>query len=303
LSNDEILRKFWEAKELDENEKFLRNYLLNKEYVQHDHQEKIDEEIDRQDDDILNKQEDFEEQYNHRFEEPGADTIITFPRNIPSVRKDPKAEKRKERRNRRLENKDTKKVKKAEELKKLKNEKKKQILEKMMEIQKLTGHNDFGFDMEKDYDTKTFDKAMLNMYADASENGTEETNDEVSEVKKQLDKILEEYYNLDFEDLIGGEIPTRFKYIEVEKDDFGLSVEQVLRTNETELNEIVPISSLAPYKTKDRRKRAKIDEPKKKKSSEKGAGRGKGNYLKWESKKSFIDHQNAKRKFGERRKQ
>jgi len=41
LSNDEILRKFWEAKELDENEKFLRNYLLNKEYVQHDHQKKL----------------------------------------------------------------------------------------------------------------------------------------------------------------------------------------------------------------------------------------------------------------------
>jgi protein KRI1 len=40
---------------------------------------------------------------------------------------------------------------------------------------------------------------------------------------------LQEYYDLDCEDVIaGGSIKTRFKYINVPKEDFGLTAEEIL---------------------------------------------------------------------------
>lgn len=44
---------------------------------------------------------------------------------------------------------------------------------------------------------------------------------------KTYDQYMEEYYKMDCEDVIGGDLPTRFKYREVVPNDYGLTVEEV----------------------------------------------------------------------------
>ena len=59
---------------------------------------------------------------------------------------------------------------------------------------------------------------------------------------------LDEVYGMDYEDLIGGEIPCRFKYTQVDSDSFGLSSEAILLKNDSELNKTVSLKKLHPYR-------------------------------------------------------
>lgn len=43
-----------------------------------------------------------------------------------------------------------------------------------------------------------------------------------------VQKIVDDYYALDFEDIIGGDLPTRFKYASVPPADYGLSIDHIL---------------------------------------------------------------------------
>lgn len=62
----------------------------------------------------------------------------------------------------------------------------------------------------------------------------------------------------DFEDVIGGGIKTKFKYLKVKPESFGLSDEQILYGDDKELNKYVSIKRLAAYDEEDVRLRNNI---------------------------------------------
>ena len=64
---------------------------------------------------------------------------------------------------------------------------------------------------------------------------------------EDIDKLVEEYYMLDFEDLIAGGLKTRFKYVETEPQNFGLNDEQLLLADDQVLNNYVPLKKITPY--------------------------------------------------------
>lgn len=66
---------------------------------------------------------------------------------------------------------------------------------------------------------------------------------------------MDEYYGLHFEDVLdNGKMPVRFKYTKVEKNDYGLSVEDILSMDDKELNQHVSLKKLAPYRVDKKRK-------------------------------------------------
>lgn len=68
------------------------------------------------------------------------------------------------------------------------------------------------------------------------------------EKKDYLDNLLDEYYNLDFEDVIGGgQVKTRFKYTKVAATDFGLTEDEILLLDDKQLNKLVSLKKYRPY--------------------------------------------------------
>lgn len=64
---------------------------------------------------------------------------------------------------------------------------------------------------------------------------------------EDIEKALEDYYNLDFEDDIGGD-KTRFRYTKVAAQDYGISNEDLLNMSDDELDQLIPMKKLATYR-------------------------------------------------------
>ena len=76
----------------------------------------------------------------------------------------------------------------------------------------------------------------------------EENGDKAKSKSEYLEGMLEDYYNLGFEDIIGKDIYTRFKYTKVKNNNFGLTNEEILLLNDKELNNLVSLKKYKPYR-------------------------------------------------------
>ncbi|KRZ76738.1 Protein KRI1 -like protein, partial [Trichinella papuae] len=288
-----FLQKYWNNPQVDEGELFLRDYLLNRRYREKDDGDAVVDNVDYEEDEILlEKQSEFERKHNFRFEEPNAHTIITYPRDVKdSLRR--KDDSRKQIRERQKERKEREKLKREEEIKLLKNLKKKEIsekLEKIKETAKLESISLNDYDLDGDYDPDEHDRKMKETFNDEyysrddadqkrpqfsdSDDDEQFDNDEPTtssantyrSINKKLkeevlaqnseidvEKYFDEYYKLDYEDVIG-DIPCRFKYRNVMANDFGLSADEVFNNEDKTLNAWVSLKKMTQYTTEEEEK-------------------------------------------------
>ncbi|CAN6337241.1 unnamed protein product [Urochloa humidicola] len=297
---------FGKDEELDENEKFLKEFFLKRPYLESGKEKSYLDDIQELSDvEDLKVQEKYECVYNYRHEEAEAsgavvaDRVMGHSRVVEgSVRK--KESSRKQQRKSKEERKARAKQEQAEELKHLKNLKKKEIAEKLERIRMIAGiEGDAACklgadDLEEDFDPEDYDKKMQQMFDDryyeaddvdpefgsaeevdlekpdfdkedellglpkdwASETYKEESTATDGESTKgkislkdkvELEKEMEEYYKLDYEDTIG-DLKTRFKYKKVNPNSFGLSTYEILASDDKDLNQYVSMKKLAPYR-------------------------------------------------------
>ena len=93
------------------------------------------------------------------------------------------------------------------------------------------------------------DDAMDEEYDETEEwnDGEYDDSHEESKLEKKLKtKMQEELYKLDYEDIVAG-MPTRFKYREVESNDYGLTTQEILFARDTTLKQFVSLKKMAPY--------------------------------------------------------
>ncbi|KAG6813764.1 hypothetical protein H0H92_007716 [Tricholoma furcatifolium] len=94
-------------------------------------------------------------------------------------------------------------------------------------------------------DVDAMDADVEKPYDDDEEwDGTEEMR------KRKLEEYMDEIYGLDFNDLVG-DLPTRFKYVPVQAQNYGLTPVEILMGTDQELNEYMSIKKYAPYRQKE----------------------------------------------------
>lgn len=273
----------------DEKDKFLRDFVLSNGWLEKEagpapSPNDYDAEMEDGGEEFDDKVDAFEAEYNFRFEEPDGTQVASHARSISGSMRRPD-DRRKRAREARKERKNKEKLVKTEEIKHLKNLKKQEVQSRLLALQEAAGTGmDFsGIDLDADFDPDAFSKQMEAKFGDeyyeqedaelktlnettavASEKRPDagvvikknEAADE-PELHSAVDKLMDEYYNLDYEDIVDG-VPVRFNYKQVEAEDFGMSAVDILDEDDKELNQRASIKYLAPYRDrKDVKARAK----------------------------------------------
>ncbi|XP_036337731.1 protein KRI1 homolog [Rhagoletis pomonella] len=167
------LKSYWSSEKLPQSERFLRDFILNKGYTNAKSSDipTYDEIVgDNQplseDEKELEKQAEFEQKYNFRFEEPDAEFLKRYPRTIEqSVRQSD--DRRKQKRQEIKERKKHEKEQKMKELEMVKEMKRKEIEEKILKLKMVTGNEELGFkdeELEEDFDPEAHDKRMQEIF-------------------------------------------------------------------------------------------------------------------------------------------
>ena len=203
------LREYWNESQLDEGEKFLKDYILNKRYLDQDNDEYVpsyDEIVHDSDEDLsedernVEKQEEFEHKFNFRFEEPDEEFIKRYPRTVKdSLRRED--DKRKKKRKEVEERKKHEKEQKKEEIKMLKNMKKKEIMDKLEKLKQITGNDDMEMDeddIEGDFDPEKYDKKMKEIFQNYDDDL--QVDEEKPTFSDLEDDEFDDNYGEDFED-------------------------------------------------------------------------------------------------------
>uniref|UniRef100_A0ACD5VZJ9 Uncharacterized protein n=1 Tax=Avena sativa TaxID=4498 RepID=A0ACD5VZJ9_AVESA len=216
---------FGKDEELDENEKFLKDYILNRPYLESGVDNNFSLDDIQEEEAEIEKWEQHEldhctRDYNFRHEEmaaseaPVTDRVMGHPRLIEgSVRKKERSRK-KQRKSKEEEQRGAECTSQAgaEELKHLKNLKMKEIAEKLEKIRTIAGiEGDAACklgadDLEEDFDPEDYDRKMREMFDE------------------------------------------KFKYRQVQPNSYGLKTWEILQSNDRDLNQYVPIKKLAPYR-------------------------------------------------------
>ncbi|CAH2041952.1 unnamed protein product, partial [Iphiclides podalirius] len=160
------LKALWSDPQLNEGEAFLRDYILNKRYLDEgdpgEAEDRIRDDADlAADEEMVEEQGKFERAYNFRFEEPDDEYLKRFPRTMNYIR--PKDDRRSRKRAEVRARKEEEKKKKMEEIARLKALKLKEIQEKIAKLKEVTGNDDLAFkdeDIEGDFDPEEHDRRM-----------------------------------------------------------------------------------------------------------------------------------------------
>ena len=202
--NMNLLQQIWgDDKKLSKDERFLRNYILSEGWLDKNTTglNKNLLLIDKEDEENEDKFDDFENKYNHRFEEEGGANITTYQRNIDSYRHkdDSRAVKRKEHEQRKEEEKN----KKKEEIKNEKLKQAEEIKKKINKLERIAGTEKIGELLEefenKDFDMEEFDQKMNEIFNKEYYN-KELNEDELDTLNARQEKHLELEENEDEEE-------------------------------------------------------------------------------------------------------
>jgi len=253
-SLEENMHTYLEKETEEEKERFLREFVLNNGWIDKENKAsiipesyKLEHMIDAEEE-FLEDVDRFEYANNFRYEDPEGAQLVSHARQIEgSMRR--KDDRRKRERESKKERKRLEQTHQEEKVKRQKNIKKKEILER---IKKL------GIDLDEDFDPNRWDELLANKFksSDGDGDGDDEqddkqgktdTRDQESKVRDEVEKLMEEYFDLEYEDDINDGV-TRFKYKAVDQEDFGLTGEQILEMDDEELNKIAPLKYLSTYR-------------------------------------------------------
>ncbi|KAH0480660.1 MAG: uncharacterized protein KVP18_000736 [Porospora cf. gigantea A] len=245
VGEDHMMRTLLDDDEnMTEKDRFLRDYILMEGWkpssqlnALHVEPEAEDNQDLSDDDDHVVAAEEFETQYNFRFEEDEGSKVKSYPRHIDCERVEKISKKKRQADQRRLRKVDTaaarqaelaeaRKVKQLEILQRLQNTHPSGPVEEL--LHKLS-------QKDADFDEEEHEKIIEALIEDDTE------------PSEAVANLLEELQNLEFEDIIG-DVCCRYKYRDVEPDAFGLTTNDIFSMDATELEKKVPVELLHPFR-------------------------------------------------------
>lgn len=129
--------------------------------------------------------------------------------------------------------------------KKLSKKDRKKLKKKLKAALSKTSNNaDGGDDSDSDADA---DADGVDVSAMDADNLPSTTTSAPTDKKTVAKEMIDSYYNLDYEDMIG-DLPTRFKYTQVAPADYGMSAVDILLADDEQLNNVVGLKNLQPYR-------------------------------------------------------